>query len=201
MACLAFNVLRAAGAAASVRHAKARWATLRTHLIAVPARIASSARKLVLHLPMSCLTGPAGADPSDRKGITIMTNQQHGVGEVDSHKDTIHVAVITQLGRLVADHEFPTTIAGYRRAVAWLIENGPLAAVGIEGTSSYGVGIAAAVTTAGMRVVEVNRTRPAERRKQGKTDRLDAYRAARSVLFGGRPPPTPSGRASNPCGH
>lgn len=33
-------------------------------------------------------------------------------------------------------------------------------------------------------MVEVNRTRPAERRKQGKTDRLDAYRAARSVLSG-----------------
>jgi hypothetical protein len=51
LACLAFNVLRAAGAAASPRHAKARWATLRTHLVAVPARIASSARRLVLHLP------------------------------------------------------------------------------------------------------------------------------------------------------
>ena len=57
-------------------------------------------------------------------------------------------------------------------------------AVGIEGTSSYGVGIATAVTRAGIRVVEVNRTRPAERRKQGKSDRLDAYRAARSVLSG-----------------
>jgi hypothetical protein len=51
LAALAFNLMRAAGATASTRHAKARWATLRTHLIAVPARIASSARRLVLHLP------------------------------------------------------------------------------------------------------------------------------------------------------
>ena len=51
LAALAFNLLRAAGAAASRRHAKARWATLRTQLIAVPARIASSARRVVLHLP------------------------------------------------------------------------------------------------------------------------------------------------------
>ncbi|MDQ2756791.1 MAG: hypothetical protein M3Y71_09545 [Actinomycetota bacterium] len=36
LACLAFNLLRAAGAAASTRHAKARWTTLRTQLIAVP---------------------------------------------------------------------------------------------------------------------------------------------------------------------
>lgn len=113
-----------------------------------------------------------------------MTNDHRGVGGVDSHKDTIHVAVLSPIGEPVADQEFPTTRAGYRRAVGWLIEHGPLRAVGIEGTSSYGVGIAAAVAQAGIRVVEVNRTRPAERRKQGKTDRLDAYRAARSVLSG-----------------
>ena len=88
------------------------------------------------------------------------------------------------VGQPVADREFPTTTAGYQRTVAWLIEHGPLQAVGIEGTSSYGVGIATAVTAAGIRVIEVNRTRPAERRKQGKSDQLDAYRAARSVLSG-----------------
>jgi Transposase len=98
------------------------------------------------------------------------------VGGVDSHNDTIHVAVNTGLGPEVDDREFPTCTAGYRRAVAWLIGHGPLQAVGIEGTSSYGVGITAAVTAAGIGVVEVNRTRPAERRKRGKTDRLDAYR-------------------------
>lgn len=64
-----------------------------------------------------------------------MTNQQHRVGGVDSHKDSIHVTVITELGQPVDDREFPTTTAGYRRAVAWLIEHGPLTAVGIEGTS------------------------------------------------------------------
>ncbi|MGI8721180.1 MAG: IS110 family transposase [Geodermatophilaceae bacterium] len=113
-----------------------------------------------------------------------MTNQQHRVGGVDSHKDTIHVAVIGELGQPLVDQEFPTTRAGYRRAVAWLIGHGPLSAVGVEGTSSYGVGITTALTRAGIKVIEVNRTRPAERRKQGKSDRLDAYRAARSVLSG-----------------
>ncbi|AWZ23079.1 transposase [Rhodococcus pyridinivorans] len=50
-AVIAFNLARAAGVAASVRHARARWATLRTHLINIPARIASSARRMTLHLP------------------------------------------------------------------------------------------------------------------------------------------------------
>ncbi len=62
LTCLAFNLLRAAGAAASARHAKARWATLRTQLVAVPARIATSARRLVLHLPKDWPWAPAWQD-------------------------------------------------------------------------------------------------------------------------------------------
>lgn len=58
------------------------------------------------------------------------------------------------------------------------------AVVGVEGTSSYGVGVSTTLFQVGVKVIEVNRTRPAERRKQGKSDRLDAYRAARSVLSG-----------------
>ena len=116
--------------------------------------------------------------------MTIMTNPGDHVAGIDSHKDTIHIAVITATGIEVADHEFDTTTAGYRQAVAWLVAHGPITAVGVEGTSSYGVGITATLRRNGIGVVEVNRTRPAERRKQGKTDRLDAYRAARAVLSG-----------------
>ena len=50
-AVIAFNLARAAGVLASTRHARARWATLRTQLINVPARVATSARRLTLHLP------------------------------------------------------------------------------------------------------------------------------------------------------
>jgi len=123
--------------------------------------------------------------PDDQEqAMTIMTNPGDRVAGIDSHKGTIHIAVITATGLEVTDHEFATTTVGYRKAVAWLAKHGPVAAVGIEGTSSYGVGITAALRRNGIQVVEVNRTRPAERRKQGKTDRLDAYRAARSVISG-----------------
>lgn len=88
-----------------------------------------------------------------------MTKDHRSVGDVDSHKETIHVAVISAMDEPLADQEFATTRAGYRRAVAWLIEHGPLQAVGIQGTSSYGVG-STAVAQAGTRVIEVNRTRP-----------------------------------------
>jgi Transposase DDE domain group 1 len=51
MAAIAFNLTRAAGTIASVFHAKATTATIRRQLIAVPGRLARSARRLVIHLP------------------------------------------------------------------------------------------------------------------------------------------------------
>jgi transposase len=106
------------------------------------------------------------------------------VGGADTHADTVHVAAISTLGREVADREFPTTAAGYRAAVAFLTSHGPVDQVGIEGTSSYGAGLARAVTNAGLEVIEVNRPSRADRRRQGKSDPLDAYHAARAVLSG-----------------
>jgi len=51
LAAIAFNLTRAAGTLASAFHAKATTATIRAQLISVPARLARSARRLVLHLP------------------------------------------------------------------------------------------------------------------------------------------------------
>jgi len=47
-----FNLTRAAGVLASPFHAKATTGTLRAQLINVPARLAHSAGRLVLHLPV-----------------------------------------------------------------------------------------------------------------------------------------------------
>ena len=48
-AVIAFNLARVAAVAAGL--ARARWATLRTKIINVPARVASTGRRLLLHLP------------------------------------------------------------------------------------------------------------------------------------------------------
>jgi Transposase DDE domain group 1 len=50
-AAIAHNLTRAAGALATTFHARARTGTIRAQLIAVPARLARSAHRLVLHLP------------------------------------------------------------------------------------------------------------------------------------------------------
>jgi hypothetical protein len=51
LAAIAFNLTRAARCLASTFHARATGATIRRHLINVPARLARSARRLTLHLP------------------------------------------------------------------------------------------------------------------------------------------------------
>ncbi len=51
LAAIAFNLTRAAGTLASPFHAKATGATIRRHLITVPARLARSGRRIRLHLP------------------------------------------------------------------------------------------------------------------------------------------------------
>jgi hypothetical protein len=51
LAAITHNLLRAAGTLTGPRYAVARGATLRAHLIAVPARLARPQRRPVLHLP------------------------------------------------------------------------------------------------------------------------------------------------------
>lgn len=113
-----------------------------------------------------------------------MTSAARVVAGIDTHADTIHVAVITDLGQPVADREFPTTAIGYRNTIAFLAGHGEIVAVGVEGTSSYGAGITTALTAAGMTVLEVTRPCRADRRRLGKSDPIDAYQAARAVLSG-----------------
>jgi transposase len=106
----------------------------------------------------------------------------HVVGGVDPHADTIHVAVLTGVGKTVGDAEFTTTSSGYARAVAFLTSWGIVDVVGVEGAAGYGVGITRALTAAGITVVEVDRPTRSARRRTGKSDRLDAHHAARAVL-------------------
>ena len=103
---------------------------------------------------------------------------------VDTHKHE-HVAVaINDLGAGLATFRVPANGAGYADLVAWARTLGDLEAFGIEGTGSYGVGLARFVRRQGLHVVEVNRCDRRKRRNNGKSDTLDAEAAARSVLAG-----------------
>jgi transposase len=115
---------------------------------------------------------------------TIVTSPRRIVIGVDTHLDTIHVAAITETGKPLADAEFPTRPTGYYVALKWAQSFGTVIIAGVEGTSSYGAGITAALQEAGIVVAEVNRPNRAARRRQGKSDPLDSYVAARAALAG-----------------
>jgi transposase len=103
-------------------------------------------------------------------------------GGVDTHKDTHTVAAINAAGQFLGHATFPATAQGYRLLLAWLRAQGELAKVGIEGTGSYGCGLARYLTGAGVELVEVDRPDRKTRRNQGKSDPIDAEAAARAVL-------------------
>jgi transposase len=104
--------------------------------------------------------------------LTIVEDTRAVTGGVDTHADTHVAAALDPIGGLPGVGEFPATAAGYARLLGWLGGFGTVALVGIEGTGSYGAGLARHVTAAGIRVVEVDRSDRQDRRRQGKSDLL-----------------------------
>lgn len=113
-----------------------------------------------------------------------MTASRAVVIGADTHLDTVHLAALSPTGQQVADAQFPTRPAGYYLAVKWAQSFGVVLRAGVEGTSSYGAGLTRALQDAGIEVAEINRSDRAARRRQGKSDPLDAYAAARAALAG-----------------
>ena len=114
-------------------------------------------------------------------------------GGVDTHADTHVAAALDPVGGLLGVQEFPATAAGYARLLGWLSGFGTVCLVGIEGTGSYGAGLARHMAAAGVRVVEVDRSDRQDRRRAGKSDPLDAVSAARAAQSG-RAAGAPRGR-------
>ena len=119
-----------------------------------------------------------------------LSPEQGVIAGVDTHQRTHHAAVIDQDGRLLGEREFPASRAGYAALIAWTSSHGPVVAVGVESTGSYGAGLAMALLVAGVEVFEVDRPEKTTRARRGKSDAIDAESAARQVLAGtvtGRP--------------
>jgi transposase len=125
--------------------------------------------------------------------VTIVEDKRAITGGVDTHADMHVAAALDPIGGLLGVEEFPVTPAGYARLLGWLGGFGNVALVGIEGTGSYGAGLARHVAAAGIRVVEVDRSDRQDRRRQGKSDPLDAVSAARAAQSG-RARGAPKGR-------
>jgi transposase len=75
---------------------------------------------------------------------------------VDTHKYVHGAVAIDRLGTRLGTRSVSADRAGYAELVTWARAFGSLEAFGIEGTGSYGVGLASYVRRQALRVVEVS---------------------------------------------
>ena len=103
---------------------------------------------------------------------------------VDTHRDQ-HVAVaIDGRGVRLDEKHVPVAVCGYEELERWSSSLGEISVFGIEGTGSYGAGVARFMAGRGHTVIEVNRPDRSVRYRKGKSDPTNAEMAARSVLAG-----------------
>ena len=103
---------------------------------------------------------------------------------VDTHRDEHVMAVVTApAGAVVVGTAAPATARGYNELLRVAERHAPgRRAWAVEGTGSYGAGLARYLQARGESVLEISRTPRAERRLRGKDDSLDAVSTARAAL-------------------
>lgn len=101
----------------------------------------------------------------------------------DTHRDTHALEMTAPTGATISTLAITNDDAGFAKALAWIVQHAPGARVmvGLEGTRSYGIGLARAIQTAGLVVVEVEHPKRSDRRR-GKSDPIDAHLAALHTL-------------------
>ena len=116
--------------------------------------------------------------------MTIVEATRSVTGGIDTHGEVHVAAVLDEVGGLLGTQSFRADPNGYSELLAWFEAFGEITKVGVEGTGSYGAGIARYLTRAGIHVVEVDRQNRQARRQAGKSDPLDAVEAARAAQSG-----------------
>lgn len=108
------------------------------------------------------------------------------VAGIDTHLDTNWLCVPGERGRISVSEEFSTKKEGCEALADAIGDPERCAAVGVEGTCSYGAGVTDVLVARGFTVFEVLRPKRETRRMpgEGKDDAIDAARAARDVLAG-----------------
>jgi len=143
--------------------------------------------------------------------MTMVEDARAITGGVDTHADTHVAAALDRLGGLLGGREFPATAAGYAGLLGGLGGFGAVALAGVEGTGSYGAGLARHLAAAGVRVVEAGPGRPAGppppgqagpagcgRRGAGRPVRPGGRRAEGAGRRGGGDPGADGGQAQRP---
>ena len=138
----------------------------------------------MLHLQIE--SGGAGTprevNGDDRE--TTMEQPTTIIAGVDTHTGIHTLALLDMNGRVLSTNTFGADPDGYGHLIAMLGDPARCAGIGVEGTNSFGAALARRLQAAGFPVYEVLRPKRGVRRKDGKSDPIDAIAAARSVLAG-----------------
>jgi transposase len=108
----------------------------------------------------------------------------HVVIGVNTRKHAHVAAVMDTIGGILATLTIPTDTGGFQQLTDWAGSFGHILAFGIEGTGSYGATLTSFLRRAGYKVAEAGRPDRRLRRRNGKSDTLDAENAARAGLAG-----------------
>ena len=103
---------------------------------------------------------------------------------IDTHRDTHEVEIADTSGKPIATMQVSNDSGGFARLLAAIAEvvPGRRVAVCIEGTRSYGIGLARALAAAGLLVLECEQPSRKQRRGKGKSDPIDAHLAVLAAL-------------------
>jgi hypothetical protein len=114
----------------------------------------------------------------------MLADAVDGVIGVDTHRDVHHAEIAHPSGAVIAACSVPNTSSGYAQLLDWVREHapGPRLAACIEGTRSYGAGLARAAAAAGLVVIECEQPTRKTRRGKGKSDPADAHLAVLTAL-------------------
>ena len=103
---------------------------------------------------------------------------------VDTHRDTHEVEIALPTGTPIGTRKIDNTSSGFAELLAWIGARapGPRVVVSIEGTRSFGVGLARAAAAGGLTVIECEQPNRKARRGKGKSDPIDAHLAVLAAL-------------------
>lgn len=107
---------------------------------------------------------------------------------VDSHKSSLAVGVLDEIGRTVSVSEFANDTRGHNALIEWIDRWDPERVIGIEGSGNYGAGLARRLVQAGEDVREVpaflSHRELKKNPSKGKSDVNDAIAIAQVVARG-----------------
>ena len=90
--------------------------------------------------------------------MTMLAEQVDGVIGVDTHRDTLATAAVSPIGAVLETTDAPAHGYGYQRLLDFARSHVPgRRCWALEGTGSFGAGLAAFLDDAGDRVIEVCR--------------------------------------------